>query len=92
MAKTRAERKAELMAEIEREIDSLLAWEDQTTRVTITDIEDKVLASRQRITEQLSTELTQLRAERLEGQETAKAVSKERLRRKGKKTGRAKRE
>ena len=80
------------MAEIEREIDSLLAWEDQTTRVTITDIEDKVLASRQRITEQLSTELTQLRAERLEGQETAKAVSKERLRRKGKKTGRAKRE
>jgi hypothetical protein len=90
MGKTREEIKAELMAEMEREIDSLLKWEDQTERVTVTDLEEKVLGTRRRLSERLMTELAQRRVEKLEAEIPVSASSGEALHRKGKKTRRAK--
>ena len=91
MGKTKAEMKAELMAEVEREIDSLLEWESQAAKVTLTDIEDKVLAARRRLSERIASELAQARAERMgTGLEPNSSAGKP-LHRKGKKTGRVRR-
>jgi hypothetical protein len=90
MGKTREEIKAELMAEMEREIDSLLKWEDQAERVTVTDLEEKVLGARRRLSERLMTELAQRRVEKLEAEIPVSVNSGEALHRKGKKTRRAK--
>ena len=74
MGKTREEIKAELMSEMEREIDSLLKWEDQTERVTVTDLEEKVLGTRRRLSERLMTELAQRRVEKLEAESRRRHV------------------
>ena len=81
------------MAMMEQEIESLLDWESQATTVTLTDIEEKVLAMRQRLSEHVASELAQARVERLETATTIpiSAASGERLHRKGKKTGPARR-
>lgn len=89
MAKTKAERKAELMAAVEQEIDRLLNWESQMAKVTMTDIEDQVLAARRRISERLASDLAQARVERVETSlppPAARDPRDARLRRKGKKT------
>jgi hypothetical protein len=91
MAKTKAEIKAKLMTELEQEIDSLLEWESGAAKVTMTDIEEKVLAMRRRISEQISSELAQARVERMETVVPVNAVTGKRLHGKGKKTGPARR-
>ncbi|MCL5995157.1 MAG: hypothetical protein M1546_03775 [Chloroflexi bacterium] len=87
MAKTKAELKAALMAELEQEIDRLLEWESQTPIVTLTDIETRVLAQRLRLSERIATELTQARADRLETAFQTQATRGARPRDKGKKLG-----
>ena len=91
MAKTKAELKAELMVVMEQEVERLLDWESQTTTVTLTDIEEKVLAMRRRVSERLASELAQRRVERLETAIPTQVASGARLHRKGKKTGPARR-
>lgn len=88
MGKTKAERKAELLAEMEQEIDRLLEWESQAAKVTLTDIEEQVLATRRRLSERLASELAQARAGRLETARATRAAEGSegsRLHRKGKK-------
>lgn len=88
MVKTKAEIRAELMAEMAQEIDSLLDWESQTATVTLTDIEEKVLVMRRRLSERVASALAQARVARLERTIPTNAAG-ERLHRKGKKRGRA---
>jgi hypothetical protein len=54
MGQTREERRAELMAMMEGEVDALLAWEATRGQVTMTEIEDQVLSARRRISERLA--------------------------------------
>ena len=93
MTKTKAERKAELMAALEQEIDHLMDWESHATKVTMTDIEDQVLAARRRISERLASDLAQARVERVETAlpSPARSAGDARLQRKGKKTAPARR-
>jgi hypothetical protein len=88
MTKTRAELKAELMAVLEQEVESLLDWESQAAIVTLTDIEEKVVAMRRRVSERLASSLAQRRVERLESALPTNAAGA-RLHRKGKKRERA---
>ena len=86
MGKTKAEIKTELLAEMGREIDALLDWESQTERVTLTDIEEKVLAVRRRFSERLANELTRARVERVDTTIPTNDSTGQTLHRKGKKT------
>jgi len=79
------------MAAMEQEIDRLLDWESQATKVTMTDIEDQVLAMRRRLSEETASELAQAQVERMETVVPSNAATGKRLHRKGKKTGSAKR-
>ena len=91
MAKTKAERKAELMAAMEQEIDRLLEWESQAAQVTMTDIEDQVLGMRRRVSELVASDLAQARVERVEAAAARPPARGTRLHRKGKKSGPARR-
>jgi hypothetical protein len=85
MGKTKAELREALLRTVEAEIDQLLNWEDDTGEVTMTEIEDQVLAARQRISTQLTQVLAQRRAERADLTIPTNADGK-RLHYKGKKT------
>jgi len=47
--RSRKERKKHLMAEAERLVDELLAWEEEAEEPTLADIEDEVLVLRKRL-------------------------------------------
>ena len=91
MTKTKAEIKTKLMAAMEQEIDRLLEWESTAAKVTMTDIEDQVLAMRRRISEETANELAQARVERSEAVVPVNPITGKRLHRKGKKSESAKR-
>jgi hypothetical protein len=54
MSPTRAELRVKLLAEVERPIDELLDWTDQTPRPNLTQIENAALKMRQQLSEQVA--------------------------------------
>lgn len=54
MKRTQSQKRAEMMATAEQAIDELLAWEETTAAPNLTQIEDKVLALRQRLSKQMA--------------------------------------
>ncbi len=55
MKRSREQKKAELLAEAEALIESLLDWDEQTSKPNLRQIEDEVLALRHRFGQQLAT-------------------------------------
>jgi hypothetical protein len=57
MKQTREQRKARLMARLEKAVDELLEWDEEHKRPTLTQIEDIVLKLRKEVGEDLASEL-----------------------------------
>lgn len=62
MSKSRAELKVKLMKEAERAIDDLLDWHLSTAKPNLGQVEEKVLAVRQRLSEQMSQTVMEAQA------------------------------
>jgi hypothetical protein len=58
MSVSREEKKARLMARLEKAADELLDWEEQNRKPTLTQLEDIVLALRKQIGEEMAEEVT----------------------------------
>ena len=54
MKKSRAEIKAEMMKKAEEVIDDLLDWQQETEKPKLTEVEEKVLELRQRLSEEMA--------------------------------------
>jgi hypothetical protein len=54
MNSTRESRKARLMREFEAKVDELLDWEEETDKPNLTQIEEKVLALRKQVSEEMA--------------------------------------
>ncbi len=88
------ETKARLMSALEREIDEVLKVGEASAggkRLTLTEIEDVVLAARQRVGEQLTKTLIQAQEQAARTAAPVSPVSHKPLERKGKKTRPSKR-
>jgi hypothetical protein len=57
MKKSREQKKAELMTRLEKAVDELLDWEEQTQRPNLTQIEDIVLKLRKQVGEEMADEI-----------------------------------
>jgi uncharacterized protein with PIN domain len=57
MKQSRDEKKARLMARLEKAADELLDWEEQNTKPTLTQLEDIVLALRKQMGEEMAEEV-----------------------------------
>ena len=57
MKRTREQIKAELLKQYEEELDRILAWEENTKRPTLSQIEEQVLATRKKISEGMLKEM-----------------------------------
>ena len=62
MGQSRTDLKAKLMAEAERAIDELLDWHVSTAKPNLAQVEEKVLALRQRLSEQMSQTVIEAQA------------------------------
>ena len=51
------ELKAQMMKAVEAEIDELVAWEAASEKMTLSEIEEKLLAARQRISQRLASQV-----------------------------------
>ena len=80
-----ADLKTQLMVEIETEVDALVEWDRVTTDVKLTDIEDVLLAARQRISEKMAQRLIERQEEKRAAAIPENRTSAKRLHPKGKK-------
>lgn len=71
MKQSREEKKARLMARLEKAADELLDWEEKNTKPTLTQLEDIVLALRKQIGEEMADEVI----ERMEAKTTVPGPS-----------------
>lgn len=78
--------KAQFMADIEREVDGLVEWDRATPDMKLTDIEDVLLAARQRISEKMATRLIERQEQKRAAAIPENQTSGKRLHPKGKKT------
>lgn len=86
-----AQRRAALLDQCEKEVNSLLQWENQAEKPDLTEIEEVVLATRQRLGQVLANDLIAAQAHRLEAEATQPTDPKtgKKLHPKGKKNGSA---
>lgn len=85
------ETKARLMASLEQEIEEVLKAREGGRRLTLTEMEDVVLAARQRVGEKLTQTLIQAQEQEEQTAAPISSVSQRALVRKGKKTRLSKR-
>lgn len=86
------QRRAQLLAQFEKEIDSVLQWETQAEKPDLTEIEEVILATRQRVGQILANDLIEAQARRLETEAVLPTDPQtgKKLHPKGKKNGSAK--
>ena len=77
--------KRELMAELEAEVDALVEWDRVTAEMTLTDIEEVLLAARQRISTKMAQRLIERQEEKRAAAIPENRTNGRRLHPKGKK-------
>jgi hypothetical protein len=82
------ELKRAMLATAEAEIEAIVAWEGAQERMTLTEIEEKLLAARQRVSQAWARQIIEQREVRRNAEIPEDAESGRRLHAKGKKTKR----